>query len=261
MAGFYIVGTLLIFLSNLKNTPLVFGSILRGAFGVDSVTGLFVGITIKKAVDMGFRRGVFSNEAGLGSSVIVHSASDVSEPVIQGMWGIFAVFFDTIIGCTLTAFAILSSGVVDLKSGASLSGEKGAELVARAFSTSFGEYAGFFIAISTVFFAFSTVIGWSYYGQKAVEFVFGGSCVNWYRVLFCVAAILGAVLELDFIWTLSDMFNGLMAVPNLIAIFLLSDKVIEMTKNYLLRKVKNKSYIPPMLSFDSKLQKEAEENL
>lgn len=261
MAGFYMVGTMLIFLTNFKNAPLVFGSILRGAFGINSITGSVLGITIKKAVDMGFRRGVFSNEAGLGSSVIVHSASDVREPVIQGMWGIFAVFFDTIIGCSLTAFAILSSGVVDLKSGASLSGDKGAELVARAFSTSFGEYAGLFIAISTVFFAFSTVIGWSYYGQKAVGFIFGDGGVTWYRIIFCVMAVFGAVLELDFIWTLSDMFNGLMAVPNLIAIFLLSDKVIEITKNYLLRKVKNKSYIPPLFSFDEKIQKEMEENL
>ena len=252
MAGLYIVGTALIFLINIDSAPQVFLAIFKGAFGIDSVAGGITGIAIKKAVDMGFRRGVFSNEAGLGSSVIVHSASDVKEPVVQGMWGIFTVFFDTIFGCSLTAFAILSSGVVDLKSGASISGAKGAELVAEAFGSTLNEYAGLFIAVSTVFFAFSTVIGWSFYGQKAVEFIFDKTGITVYRLMFSAMAIFGAVAELDFIWKLSDIFNGLMAIPNLIGIFCLSGEVIMITKNYLSRKIYNKDYIIPLLSFNDK---------
>lgn len=261
MAGAYILGTTIIFILNISSVGGVFGAIFKGAFGLNAVAGGFFGSAVKQAVALGFRRGVFSNEAGLGSSVIVHSAADVKEPVIQGMWGIFTVFFDTIVGCSLTAFAILSSGVVDLKSGASLIGVEGAELVAAAFSGTLHEYAGAFIAISTVFFAISTVIGWSFYGQKAVEYLFGESAVLLYRLIFALVAVVGAVVELNLVWKISDIFNGLMAVPNLIGITVLSNQVLKITDNYIQRRLKNKSYLSPLYSYDAKIQKEFEESI
>lgn len=261
MAGAYIIGTSVIFILNISCINEVFGSIFKGAFGLNAAAGGIFGAAVKQAVALGFRRGVFSNEAGLGSSVIVHSASNVKEPVVQGMWGIFTVFFDTIVGCSLTAFAILSSGVVDLKSGASVSGAEGAELVAAAFASTLHEYAGVFIALSTLFFAVSTVIGWSFYGQKAVEYLFGESGVFTYRLIFALVAVIGAVSELELVWKISDIFNGLMAVPNLIGIACLSNQVIKITDNYLQRKLKHKNYLSPLYSYDCKIQKEFEENI
>lgn len=258
MAAFYILGTLLIFLLNYSRAGEVIASIFKGAFGLNAIAGGTVGMAIKKTVGMGFRRGVFSNEAGLGSSVIIGAASDVKEPVVQGMWGIFTVFFDTVIGCTLTAFAVLSSGVVDLQSGKAIGGEEGAELVAAAFSETLSEGAGIIVALSTVFFAFSTVIGWSYYGMKSAEYLFGNSCQGVYKLLFVGASLLGSVMELELVWRISDVFNGLMAIPNLIGVMALSGEVICITKNYTARVLKGKSYIPPLYSNYPEIQAEQE---
>ena len=156
--------------------------------------GGILGYGIKMAVQWGMKRGVFSNEAGLGSSVMVHSSSNVKEPVVQGMWGIFEVFADTIIVCTLTAFAVLSSGLVDLETGAVISEASSTALVAEAFSTVFGKFGAQFIAIAILLFAFSTVLGWSQYGSKGFEYLFGTKAVKVYQVVFVLFIMVGATM-------------------------------------------------------------------
>lgn len=173
MAIIYVVGALILFFMNIDQCGAVFSAIFKGAFGLRAVGGGIVGSGVKMALTWGMKRGVFSNEAGLGSSVMVHSSSNVREPVRQGMWGIFEVFADTIIVCTLTAFAVLSSGLVDLETGAVLSTSEGSALVGEAFATKFGSIGPMFIAIAILLFAFSTVLGWSHYGSKAWEYLFG----------------------------------------------------------------------------------------
>ena len=175
MAVFYIVGSLVIILSNAGMVIPAFGAIFKGAFSMRAAAGGIGGAVIKQAITWGFKRGVFSNEAGLGSSVMVHSASNVKEPVTQGLWGIFEVFFDTILVCTMTALLILTSGIVDLETGASLSGATKLGLATEAFTAQFGTFGGIFIAVAVTLFAFSTVLGWSFYGTKAWEYLFGKS--------------------------------------------------------------------------------------
>jgi AGCS family alanine or glycine:cation symporter len=193
------------------------------------------------------KRGVFSNEAGLGSSVMVHSSSNVKEPVVQGMWGIFEVFADTIIVCTITAFAVLSSGIVDLNTGKVLSESVSTALVAEAFSTVFGSFGSAFIAIAILFFAFSTVLGWSQYGSKGFEYLFGTGSIKFYQIVFVVFILIGATMDLTLAWDLSDTLNGLMAIPNLIGVLALSGTVVKITRNYVDRKIIKKD-IKPMLS-------------
>lgn len=233
MALFYMLGTLLVIGKNYINLPKVLVAIFRSAFGIDALGGGIVGAYIWRAISTGVRRGVFSNEAGLGSSVLAGASADVKEPVEQGMWGIFTVFFDTIVGCSLTAFAILSSGVVDLTTGKSISDLNGAELVSAAFEKTLHPAAGIFITISTLFFALSTVVGWSFFGNRAVEFLFGKRGQKLYPYFYMAAALLGAVYEPELVWALSDCFNGLMAVPNLIGLLALSNEVLLLTRKYL----------------------------
>lgn len=252
MAGCYILGCLVVMVLNYKNLSGALTAIFKGAFGFQAVGGGISGAVIKKAVNMGFRRGVFSNEAGLGSSVIVGAASDVREPAVQGMWGMFSVFFDTLLGCSLTAFALLSSGVVDLSSGKSVFGFNGAELVSLAFSKTLGEWAGGFVGVMTVLFAFSTVIGWSYYGTKAAEYIFGEGKTTFFKILFIFATFLGAVLEMEVVWRVSDTFNGLMAIPNLIGVVALSREIISITNNYVEREIRGKKKVLPKLSYFKK---------
>ncbi|MDE7231859.1 MAG: alanine:cation symporter family protein, partial [Lachnospiraceae bacterium] len=166
MAIIYVVGALVIFFMNINQCGAVFSAIFKGAFGLRAVGGGIVGSGVKLAITWGMKRGVFSNEAGLGSSVMVHSSSNVKEPVRQGMWGIFEVFADTMIVCTLTAFAVLSSGLIDLDTGAVLSASEGSALVGEAFATRFGNVGPMFISISILLFACSTVLGWRHYGSK-----------------------------------------------------------------------------------------------
>lgn len=250
MAVLYIIGTLFIVCVNIKQIPAVFGAIFRGAFGFDAVSGAFVGTLLKDAVTMGLKRGVFSNEAGLGSSVMVHSASDVKEPVVQGMWGIFEVFFDTIIICTLTAFTILSSGAVDLSTGAVIKeGLEGASLVTYAFQNTIHNFAGVFVAIATLFFAFSTMLGWSFYGTKSMEYLLGTKATYVYKFIFVIFVYIGATMNLSLAWGIADTLNGLMAIPNLIGVLALSGIVFKITKNYVKRKIKKTDEdIEPMLS-------------
>lgn len=242
MALAYILGTIFILINNFNQIPEVLASIFKGAFGFDAVAGGISGTLIKQAVTMGFKRGVFSNEAGLGSSVMVHSSSDVKEPVIQGMWGIFEVFFDTIIVCTLTAFTVLSTGALE-------TGLAGVPLVSAAFTHGFGDFAGKFVSLAILLFAFSTVLGWSFYGAKATEYLFGTKYTIVYKVLFIIFIVVGSTMSLDLAWNISDTLNGLMAIPNLIGVLLLSGTVVNITKDYVNRNIKNvKSKKEPLLS-------------
>ena len=365
MALFYIICCLIIFFSNFHQIPYVFSSIFSNAFNFGAIAGGIGGYIIKRAVTMGFKRGVFSNEAGLGSSVMVHSASDVKEPVVQGMWGIFEVFFDTIIVCTLTSFVILSSPAesktfneamqsisteaqyfeihtasggdivnliddnvnalykvapadaaegtyteyaaktvygqdltVKLLNADTASGESdftyanvmeirgvqgknadgtfmtdengnpvitsveitevnGVPLVTYAFSLRLGSFAGKVLAIAILLFAFSTVLGWSFYGTKALEYLFGTKATIVYKVIFVLFVIVGCTMNLSLAWDIADTLNGLMAVPNLIGVLLLSATVVRITGNYIRRKIKKTSPDEkPMLSVYTDIQAE-----
>lgn len=365
MALFYIIGCLIIFFSNFHQIPYVFSSIFSNAFNFGAIAGGVGGYIIKRAVTMGFKRGVFSNEAGLGSSVMVHSASDVKEPVVQGMWGIFEVFFDTIIVCTLTSFVILSSPAesktfneamqsisteaqyfeihtasggdivnliddnvnalykvapedaaegtyteyaaktvygqdltVRLLNADTAGGESdftyanvmeirgvqgknadgtfmtdengnpvitsveitevnGVPLVTYAFSLRLGSFAGKVLAIAILLFAFSTVLGWSFYGTKALEYLFGTKATIVYKVIFVLFVIVGCTMNLSLAWDIADTLNGLMAVPNLIGVLLLSATVVRITGNYIRRKIKKTSPDEkPMLSVYTDIQAE-----
>lgn len=247
MAIIYILGALILFFMNIDQCGAVFSAIFKGAFGLRAVGGGIVGSGVKMAVTWGMKRGVFSNEAGLGSSVMVHSSSNVKEPVRQGMWGIFEVFADTMIVCTLTAFVVLSSGLVDLETGAVLSSSEGSALVGEAFATRFGSIGPMFIAIAILLFAFSTVLGWSHYGSKAWEYLFGTKSMIAYKIVFVLMIYVGATMNLWLAWDLSDTFNGLMAIPNLIGVLSLSPVVMNITRNYVARILK-KEDVKPMLS-------------
>ena len=225
-----------------------------------SAAGGVVGAGIMMAMKMGMKRGVFSNEAGLGSSVMVHSNSNVKEPVRQGMWGIFEVFADTIIVCTLTALTILSSGAVDLTTG-QLSAEAEAvgsnSLMSYAFSQTFGKPGAWFIALAILLFAYSTVLGWSHYGSKACEYLFGTKSIMVYRVVFVAIVLAGSVVEAQLAWDISDTFNGLMMIPNLIGVLVLSKEVMKCTQNYVDRKIFKKD-VKPILSVFPDIQAEHE---
>lgn len=260
MAIIYIVGALIVCIANIDQFGAVFGAIFKGAFAMKAVGGGIVGSGVKMAITWGMKRGVFSNEAGLGSSVMVHSSSNVKEPVRQGMWGIFEVFADTIVVCSLTAFTVLSSGLVNLETGEVISSSEGSALVGEAFATVFGKAGPAFIAIAILLFAFSTVLGWSIYGSRAFEYLFGTKATIIYRVIFVVFILCGATMSLSLAWDLSDTFNGLMAIPNLIGVLSLSPVVMKITKNYVDRKIKKKD-VKPMLSAFPDIQKEQERGL
>ena len=247
MAIAYIIGALVIFFANISQVGAIFSAIFRGAFGLKAVGGGIVGSGVKMALTWGMKRGVFSNEAGLGSSVMVHSNSNVKEPVRQGMWGIFEVFADTMVVCTLTAFAVLSSGLVDLDTGAVLSESAGSALVGEAFATIFGSLGPMFIALAILLFAFSTVLGWSHYGSKAWEYLFGTKSTIAYKIVFILMIFIGATMNLSLAWDLSDTFNGLMAMPNLVGVLCLSPLVMKITRNYVDRVLRKKD-VEPMLS-------------
>ena len=247
MALLYIVGALTVVGVHITAVPAALAAIVKGAFGLRAAGGGMVGYGLSRAVTWGFKRGAFSNEAGLGSSVMVHAASNVKEPVQQGMWGIFEVFADTMVVCTLTALVVLTSGFVDLDTGRIAAGAAGSALVGHAFDAVFGALGSKLIAVCILLFAYSTALGWSCYGCKAVEYLFGAGAGTFYRVLFVALMPAGAVMRLDLAWTLSDTFNGLMMLPNLIGVVALSGTVVKITQNYLARKLHG-SAAPPLLS-------------
>ena len=258
MVILYMIGTIAIFFINIGQIGSVFSSIFKGAFGMSAAAGGVVGYGMKLAIEWGMKRGVFSNEAGLGSSVMVHSNSNVKEPVKQGMWGIFEVFADTIVVCTLTAFAVLSSGIIDLNTGVlteAFSSLTKNDLVATVFNKQFGVIGSSFIAISIALFAFSTVLGWSHYGTKACEYLLVEKNTVPYRVLFVLLVFGGAVMGDNLAWDLADTFNGLMMIPNLIGVIALSGVVAKITKNYVDRHLRG-IQVEPMYSAFQDIQEE-----
>lgn len=229
MAGMYILGGVGIACISPLDTYGAFCEIITSALAPNAVYGGMAGTTVRSAVRYGVARGVFSNEAGLGTSPIVHAAADAKSPLSQGCWGIFEVFVDTILVCTVTAVVIIGSG-------AHLSNASGAGMVTLAFEKHFGSFGGVFVAVATVMFALSTILGWSYYGERCISYLFGSgqSIIKAYRFLFVAAVFLGTVMHIDMVWELADMFNGMMMVPNLIAVISLSGIVIQETKTFLL---------------------------
>ncbi|MDO5560119.1 MAG: amino acid carrier protein [Oscillospiraceae bacterium] len=216
---FYISASLIIVIKNAGIIPDIFKKIFTEAFGIQAVSGGICGAVIKSAVSTGLRRGIFSNEAGLGTSAMIHTSGESSDPRIQGMWGIAEVFCDTIICCTATALVILSY----ICRGGNMDSDA-AVLVISSFGSQFGKLTGIFICISVSVFAFATLIGWSHCGESAFRYLSRGKYIYLYRFFYCLAAAAGAVLKLSTVWTLSDIFNGLMIIPNICALFVLSLK-------------------------------------
>lgn len=309
MSGFYIIGCVFILASNSERIPDAFDMIISSAFGARQIGGGIAGAAVKTAISMGFKRGVFSNEAGLGTSVFSHSQSRIKEPVVCGMWSVFEIFFDTIVMCTLTALVLLVSTVrtdipheipnvttqvqyfkltdsdslitdgvrlpemigvygihgeelqaelpreltysnIMMISGEEKDGRlvsaaieplRGVGLAESAFTAKFGKPAGMILAVLVAMFAFSTVIGWSYFGGEAAAFLFGDRSRGPFCVMFIAFSVIGACVNMTAAWGISDMLNGLMAIPNLIAVLILSPKVIELTKSYCARTFKRRS--------------------
>ena len=259
MAVVYVIGALIIFACHINMVGAMFVSIFKFAFIPRAVAGGVSGSVIKMILDgpvkNGCKRGVFSNEAGLGSSVMVHANSNVKEPVKQGLWGIFEVFADTMVVCTMTAIVVLSSGAIDLETGLVAEGTKDATLVATAFGNIFGKAGEWFIALAMLLFAFTTVMGWSHYGSKAVEYLFGVKGTRIYKVIFVLMMVSGAIMTSSLAWDISDTFNGLMMIPNLIGVLAMTPLVIKITRNYVARKIKGED-IEPILSYDPAIQAE-----
>ena len=256
MAVFYCIGALAVFFMNISSVGAIFASIFKFAFGIKAVAGGAAGVAISQVITQGCKRGVFSNEAGLGSSVMVHSSSDVKEPVKQGMWGIFEVFFDTFVVCTMTAVVVLSSGYINLETGLPINESvNDATLISQAFGNHFGPVGEMFVAIAMLLFAFTTVLGWSQYGSKAVEYLFGVKGVKVYKVIFVLMIISGAVMTSSLAWDISDTFNGLMMIPNLIGVVALMPLVAKITKNYVNRKIKGLDE-SEMISYDHAVAEE-----
>ena len=233
MAVIYIILAIGVVILNYRNIPTVFASIFKGAFSPVSVTGGAVGsffMSMKKGVS----RGIFSNEAGLGTGSIAHACADTRKPVKQGFFGIFEVFVDTIVICTLTALVILCSGVPVGYGDAA-----GAELTILGFTSTYGSWVSIFTAIAMCCFAFSTIIGWGLYGTRCVEFLLGTRANRPFMILYALVAIVGATMELGLMWNIAETFNGLMVIPNLIAVFLLSGVVVRLVKEYFDREGKN----------------------
>ena len=260
MVILYLAGSVALLAINSHNILPALSSIFSFACGFRAIGGAAAGVAVKSAVTWGFKRGIFSNEAGLGSAVMVHSASNAKEPVRQGMWGIFEVFADTIVVCSLTALVVLTSGLVDLETGAMLTSAEQSVLVAQAFEGAFGRLGSSFVAIAILLFAFSTVLGWSYYGTKAWEYLFGTRSTILYKGVFVLFIVVGATMTLQLAWDISDTFNGLMAIPNLVGVLSLSPVVVRITRNYISRTFRG-SREEPLLSFDPQIQREQAEAL
>ena len=227
MALFYIVLALGVVALNYRRFPAVLASIVGGAFDPQAVTGGAIG-SVFLSMQKGVSRGIFSNEAGLGTGSIAHACADTHKPVKQGMFGIFEVFADTIVICTLTAMVILCSGVpVGYGSAA------GAELTISGFTATYGGWSSIFTAVALCCFAFSTIIGWGLYGARCIEFLFHtDKVVGPFLVVYSFVSILGATVDLGLLWSIADTFNGLMSIPNLIALLLLSGTVAKLTKEF-----------------------------
>ncbi|MBO5321200.1 MAG: sodium:alanine symporter family protein [Clostridia bacterium] len=261
MVVLFVTGSLVVIGVNYDAIIPALKAIFVNAFKPEAFVGGTIGSAIMLAAQQGFKRGVFSNEAGLGSSVMVHSNSNIKEPVKQGMWGIFEVFADTMVVCTMTALVVLTSGVFNAKTGVIAEGLNDATLVGGAFNTVFpwGNIGQRFIAIAMFLFAFTTVLGWSHYGSKAWEYLFGAKTTFVFRIIHVCTVIFGAVLTSSLAWDISDTFNGLMMLPNLIGVVVMMPLVIKITKNYVDRKIKGKE-TEVLISYDPEIQKTLLEN-
>lgn len=226
MALLYIILALGVIFLNIDRVPGVFASIFEGAFSPASVTGGVVG-SFFLSMQKGVARGIFSNEAGLGTGSIAHATADTDHPVKQGFFGIFEVFADTIIICTMTALVILCSGVP-----VSYGTDAGAELTINGFIATYGNWVSIFTAVALCCFAFSTILGWGLYGTRCIEFLFGTWINKPFMVVYSLVAIIGATADLGLLWSVAETFNGLMSIPNLIALFLLSGTVVKLVKDY-----------------------------
>jgi len=228
MSLLYIIFTLVVIFGNIGSLGDAFGKIFSTAFTPEAMFGAASGIVLKNTIIWGLRRSAFSNEAGLGSAAIAHAATSEKDPVKQGLYGIFEVFADTIVICTLTALTIIVSGV-DIQFGV----KPGSELITAAFATVFGgKIASVFVTVALMLFAFSTVLGWALYGTRCVQYLFGTKAILWYRILFVAVAVVGCVTSIDVVWDVADTFNGLMAIPNFIAVFALSGVVAKLTRDH-----------------------------
>lgn len=263
MVVLFVSGSLIIIAVNYSRIIPALSAIFSSAFSGKAVWGGVIGVSFKTVITLGCKRGVFSNEAGLGSSVMVHSNSNVKEPVRQGMWGIFEVFADTMVVCTMTALVVLTSGVIDLETGVAVTSTD-ATLVAEAFNSVFKigniDIGKMFIAIAILLFALTTVLGWSHYGTKAVEYLAGKKApivTKIYNIVFVIMILSGALLTSSLAWDISDTFNGMMMIPNLIGVISLFPLVMKITQNYIDRKLKKKD-IAPIYSYSPELQAEAE---
>ncbi len=227
MAVLYIVLALGVVILNISHVPEVLYSIVYGAFNPAAVTGGVVG-SFFTSMTKGVSRGIFSNEAGLGTGSIAHACADTKQPVKQGFFGIFEVFADTIVICTLTAMVVLCSGVPVVFGEAA-----GAELTILGFTETYGSWVSIFTAVAMCCFAFSTIIGWGLYGARCMEFIFSSKWVKPFMVVYSLVAIVGATIDLGLVWSIAETFNGLMVIPNLIGVFLLSGTVVKLVKEYL----------------------------
>ncbi len=231
MAIIYILSALVIVFANIGEIPHVIVDIFKGAFNPSAVAGGAFGATVRVAMTKGVARGVFSNEAGLGSAPIAHAASSEKNPVKQGLYGIFEVFMDTIVICSLTSFVVLLSGAGYENAGNA--DMAGAQTTIQGFSSVFGDKAGSIIlAVGLICFATSTILGWSLYGTRCCEFILGSKCIIPYQILFCIVVVIGSITELELVWNISDTLNGLMAIPNLIALLALSPVVVKLIREY-----------------------------
>ena len=232
MAAIYIVGGLVIIFRNASEIPAAFATIFADAFTGRAAVGGFAGATMSNAIRYGVARGVFTNEAGLGSAPIAHAAATTDHPVRQGLWGVFEVFVDTIIICSITALAIVTTGAWE-------SGQSGAVLTTLAFDTAL-KGGGYIVSVGLVLFAYSTIIGWEYYGERCLEYLAGTKPILAYRMIWIVFIVVGAVGGLEFMWSLADTLNGMMAIPNLIGVLFLSGTVFKLTKEFFAQE-KNKA--------------------
>ncbi len=262
MSLLFIIMSLIAIFSNVGNIPKAFSLIFSKAFNFHAAGGGILGYSFSQVIKKGMARGVFSNEAGLGSSVIAHSASETREPVVQGLWGVFEVFFDSFVICTLTAVMFLTT--FDLNELPI--GKEDSVMSMTMFSTNFGGFGTAVFSIILPLFAYTTVIAWSYYGEKAVEFCFNRfgagkskNAVTVFKVLYVVLIAFSATIHSELIWAIDDTFNGLMAVPNLICLIALNGLVVKITKNYFDRKKGKK--VEPMLSAYEDMNEEFKEDI
>ncbi|GAB3519348.1 alanine/glycine:cation symporter family protein [Photobacterium alginatilyticum] len=228
MAAFYIASGLLILGMNASEIPAAFSLIVSSAFTPVAAQGGFAGAAVWAAIRFGVARGIFSNEAGLGSAPIAHAAAQTKNPVAQGLVAMLGTFIDTIVVCSITGLSIVVSG-------AWLTGETGAALTSAAFASSLPGLGNYIVAIALSIFAFTTILGWSFYSEKCIQYLFGVKAIIPFRVLWIIAVPIGATSSLEFIWLLADTLNAMMAIPNLIALLLLSPVVFKLTKEYFAR--------------------------